>query len=382
MPALTRRRALAAAGAASLAPALGWAEAGGPAFLAAAREADGGHALHGLDDAGASVFAIPLPARGHAAAAHPHRPEAVAFARRPGRFALVIDCAEGRETVRLAPPPGRVFCGHGAYSRDGSLLFTTESAFEEGQGRLGVWDAARGYHRVGEVPTHGVGPHEAVLTPDGASLIVANGGILTHPDSGRAKLNIPEMRPSLVQLSIETGEVLSKVEPGPELRLNSLRHLAARDDGLVACAAQWEGDLRLVPPLLALWRPGEDRLQWRAGPADVQAATRGYAGSIACARDGERIAVTAPRGALAMVFSGGDVEFDQVVTRRDICGVAASRGGFVFTDGEGGATRFDPARGVSPEVEGQRSRRSWDNHLVAIRVRPARSCSNRSNDGC
>jgi len=55
-------------------------------------------------------------ARGHDAAAQPTRPEAVAFARRPGRFALVIDCRNGDVTARLLAPQGRYFHAMGIAS--------------------------------------------------------------------------------------------------------------------------------------------------------------------------------------------------------------------------------------------------------------------------
>ena len=87
----TRRGFLAGLLATGALPRLGWAEVGHPAYLAAAKTADGGFALHGLSGRGVSLFHLALPSRGHAATAHPTRAEAVAFARRPGTFALVID---------------------------------------------------------------------------------------------------------------------------------------------------------------------------------------------------------------------------------------------------------------------------------------------------
>jgi hypothetical protein len=65
------------------------------------------------------VFQIPLPGRGHAAAIHPQKPQAVAFARRPGTFAVVTNCVTGQPSARLSAPAGRHFYGHGAFSRDG-----------------------------------------------------------------------------------------------------------------------------------------------------------------------------------------------------------------------------------------------------------------------
>jgi hypothetical protein len=53
---------------------------------------------------------------------------------------------------------------------------------------LGVRDATDGYRQIGELASFGVGPHELVLMPDGATLAVANGGIRTHPGRDRAKL--------------------------------------------------------------------------------------------------------------------------------------------------------------------------------------------------
>ena len=46
---------------------------------------------------------------------------------------------------------------------------------------IGVRDAQDGYRQIGELPSDGIGPHEATLMPDGKTLVVANGGIRTHP---------------------------------------------------------------------------------------------------------------------------------------------------------------------------------------------------------
>ena len=230
MTATSRRallRAAAGLGAASLMPPLGWAAAGSPAFLAAAGLPDGSFWLLGLTARGEEIFRLPLPDRGHAAAAHPERPEAVAFARRPGTFALVVDCAEGRVAARLDAPEGRHFYGHGAFSADGRTLFTTENAIAEEAGRVGLWDASDGYRRLGEVDSGGVGPHEILLMPGGARLAVANGGILTDPSSGRAMLNLATMAPNLSYLDAATGAVVETLELPEALARNSIRHIAA-----------------------------------------------------------------------------------------------------------------------------------------------------------
>ena len=156
----TRRRFLAGALAAGVMPVRGWATVGNPKFLSAAQRPDGRYALVGLRGDGTAAFEVDLPARGHAAAAHPERAEVVAFARRPGTFALVLDCVDGTVLARLSAPEGRHFYGHGAFTLDGRWLYTTENDFAAARGVIGVWDVTRGYRRVGEFASGGVGPHE------------------------------------------------------------------------------------------------------------------------------------------------------------------------------------------------------------------------------
>ena len=100
--------------------------------------------------------------------------------------------------LTIASVAGRHFFGHGVFSPDGALLYATENDFENAAGMIGIYDARANFERIGEFPTHGVGPHELLLLDDGRTIAIANGGIETHPDFGRAKLNIPTMKPSFV----------------------------------------------------------------------------------------------------------------------------------------------------------------------------------------
>ena len=87
------------------------------------------------------VFDVALPGRGHGAAFRPTVPQCVAFARRPGTFAVVIDIDRGEAVRRIDATAGRHFYGHGAFSPDGRYLFTTENDFEAGRGLVGIRDA-------------------------------------------------------------------------------------------------------------------------------------------------------------------------------------------------------------------------------------------------
>lgn len=355
----TRRGFLATLLAAGAAPRLGWAAVGNPACLAAAREPDGAFAMVGLAVDGTEAFRVPLAARGHAGAGHPARAEAVAFARRPGAYALAIDCATGAVVARLTPPEGRQFNGHGVFAEGGAVLFTSEQDRDTSNGVIGLWDVEAGYRRTGELASHGIGPHDLRLMPDGRTLVVANGGIATDP-TDRTKLNLDSMRPNLAYIAFD-GTLREQVELEPDLWRNSIRHLAVRADGLVGFAMQWEGEPGAETPLLGLHRRGGVPLLASAPLAD-ELAMQGYAGSIAFSGSGEEVAITSPRGGRLHRFAaaGG---FLGSVSRADVCGLAALPDGLLASDGLGGLIAVT-AGGVRPLAA---TDHAWDNHLVRLR---------------
>ncbi|MEL7114314.1 MAG: DUF1513 domain-containing protein [Pseudomonadota bacterium] len=348
-----RRSFLAGMLAAGLATRATWAEVGGPAFLSAARTQDGAYVLCGVTRDGDIAFQLNLPARGHAAAAHPLRAEAVAFARRPGTYAIVLDCASGAQRARLDAPNGRHFYGHGTFSADGDLLFTSENDYEAARGVIGIWDARTGYRRLGEIQSGGVGPHDIRLMPDGKSLVVANGGIETHPEAGRTKLNLPTMRSNLSYLTLD-GRMLNQVTLGDAHQRNSIRHLALGSGGTVAFAMQWQGDPGADIPLLGVHTPETGHL--RLLPEASIRRLQGYLGSVAMTADGETLVATSPRAGLAQVFKRGALAAETPIN--DVCGVASTGSAIFLTSGQGLLQRMGgPAR---------RHPLSWDNHLVAI----------------
>lgn len=356
----SRRSFLAGLAASSLTPLRCWASVGAPAFLAAALFPDGTYRLAGLDGHGDILFTLPLPARGHAAAAHPFRAQAIAFARRPGTYAIVIDCASGKEQARLEAPTGRHFYGHGTFSADGSRFYATENDYEAGQGLIGIWDA-NSFERLGEVSSGGIGPHDMRLMPDGQTLVVANGGIETHPDSGRTKLNLPTMRPNLSYVNL-SGTGQEQVELPRSLHKNSIRHLAVRPDGLVGFAMQWQGSAAENPPLLGLHRRGESPVLLAAPEAD-QSELQGYAGSIAFSADGETIAITCPRGNALHAFDVASRAFQTAHALQDVCGLGSGANGLVFTTGTG---LFGTVTNTRPAIH-THAKCQWDNHLIPIR---------------
>ena len=355
----SRRNFLTGLLAASAIPRLSWADAGSPTYLAAAREVDGSFVMVGLGRAGQDLFTIPLPGRGHAACGHPTAPEAVAFARRPGTYALVINCVTGEITATMQAPKGRHFNGHGVFLSDGDTLCTPENDFTKGRGVIGFWSRKAGYKRIGEQPTGGVGPHEMRRLPDSDILVVANGGILTHPDKGREKLNLDVMQPNLAYVHPDQG-VLELMELAPELHQNSIRHMDIHSDGTVAFAMQWQGDLSEVTPLLGLHKRGSAVQLLEAGFAR-QMAMKGYAGSVSYNSSGDMLAITSPRGGQVHFYSRNG-EFIGHWKRRDVCGLRDLGASFLASDGNGALHKTSPQKADLLTV----SKRAWDNHIVSV----------------
>ncbi len=345
--------------AASATPTLTWADAGNPSYMSAARLPDGSFALFGLSETGHDVFQIPLPGRGHAAAIHPMSPEAVAFARRPGQFALVINCATGRLVQNLDAPAGRHFYGHGSFINDGEILCTSENDMETGKGIIGLWARAENYRRIGEFYSGGIGPHELKTMPDNQTLVIANGGIRTHPNTGREKLNLKTMRPNL-SLMNGSGNIIQKIELASDLHQNSIRHLDVSANGSIAFGMQWQGDQNRAPALVGVVQV-DGNVQLLNTPVQQQITLQNYIGSVALSADGTIIGVTAPKGGRAH-FYNWRTGFVNEIKRADVCGISASGNSFVTTDGNGGVFNTD---GADITLLSHKPR-SWDNHLVKI----------------
>lgn len=336
----------------------------GPLYVGCGLDEAGGHVAAGFDARARRLFEVALPDRGHDVAFHPSRPECVVFARRAGTFAVVIDLKRGVAIRRLDAAPGRHFYGHGVFSSDGRTLFTTENEIESARGLIGIRDASDGYREIGTYHSGGIGPHDVILMPDGATLAIANGGIRTHPDTGRAKLNLETMNPSLAYVGLTDGELMEAFHLAPGLHQNSIRHLARDARGRVGVALQYEGAKGARVPLVGIHEGGALRLF--EPPAAIERRMRHYAGSIAFDAGGGILAVSHPRGSLVTFWDAGSGALIRHVELADGCGVAADPlpGRFVLTGGFGDVQAIDVGSGEVTPLEVQGAVTAWDNHLA------------------
>jgi hypothetical protein len=206
--------------------------------------------ISSIDMSGGRGFDLPLPDRAHGIAIHPSGEEAVVIARRPGSFLQRIDLRQGRLLERFDCNPQRHLYGHGIYSPDGRLFYTTENDFEGGRGVIAVRDVDEGYRQIDEFDSGGLGPHELRLLADGHTLVVANGGIRTHPDFDRTPLNLQTMQPSLAYIERLQGRLLESIKLPQSFHQNSIRHLALGSGDQICMAMQYQGSRDDRPPLI------------------------------------------------------------------------------------------------------------------------------------
>jgi hypothetical protein len=334
----TRRAFLRAAGAgftASLLP--GRAEALAAAelvFASSIEKARGGYGAVLLSETGKVLTTVDLPDRGHDVTFSLTDGLGVVFARQPGTFAVIFDPRGRAEPVTLASIEGRHFFGHGAFSPDGKLLYATENDFDNARSVIGIYDVAGGFRRIGEFDGYGIGAHEMLLTPDGTTLVVANGGIETHPDYGRAELNLATMDPSLSFIDARDGSLIGQLRLASDLYQLSIRHMAFDVHGRVWFGCQFRGDPAMQPQLVGYaTREGDIRLIELA--RDTLTGLRNYIGSVAASRDGALIAVSSPEGNSIVAIDASSARTTTIIGLDNGCGIAGDATGFLASSGDG-----------------------------------------------
>ncbi|WP_027682071.1 DUF1513 domain-containing protein [Rhizobium leguminosarum] len=321
-------------------------------YASGIRAADGSFAVATVTERGEIVDQVALPARAHGMAFSASTGKTVAFARRPGTYAMIFDPWNKSEPVVINSREDRHFYGHGAFSPDGRLLYASENDFDGNRGMIGLYDATDRFTRIGEFETYGIGPHDMTVSDDGRLLIVANGGIETHPDFGRTKLNLGEMQPSLALIDAATGALIEKHVLPAEWAELSTRHVDLDGAGHIWFACQYEGHRKDLPPLVGHFAKGEN-LSFVDLPEETTRRLANYVGAIAVNRSEGLVGITSPKGGASVTIDARTGKMLAETSLPDAAGIAPARSGFAVSsyDGDFLSTRSDVA---------------WDQHIVRI----------------
>ena len=329
-------------------------------FASSIQKQAGGYAAALVSETGTLIASVDLPDRGHDLTFSPITGQVMVFARQPGTFAVVFDPAGIVAPQTITSISGRHFFGHGAFSPDGKLLYATENDFDNARGVIGIYDVAGGFRRIGEFETFGTGPHEMLLMPDGETFVIANGGIETHPDYGRAELNLETMDPSVTFVDRRTGDLIGQVRLADGLHQLSIRHMAFDRQGRVWFGCQFRGEASDRPQLVGYaTREGEIRLIEL--PEGTLGDLRNYVGSVAASSDGAIIGVSSPEGNTILALDAATGGVIGALSMRNGCGIAGDGAGLLASSGDGelGGLAGSKAKRVSVPV-------LFDNHLRRV----------------
>ncbi|MDX3926685.1 MAG: DUF1513 domain-containing protein [Shinella sp.] len=343
-----------AAWAAALSPRAAFALARADAVFASGfRAPDGSFGIATVSEQGEIIDRITLPARSHGMAYSPVTGAAVAFARRPGTFAMIFDTAGNSEPIVISSAENRHFFGHGCFSPNGRMLYASENDYESNRGVVGLYDARDKFRRVGEFETYGIGTHDMTISDDGTTLVIANGGIETHPDFGRTKLNLDHMEPSLVLVDASSGALIEKHVLPAALSQLSTRHVDLDASGGIWFACQYEGPRNDLPPLVGRFAKGE-ALRFVEMPGEIALSLANYVGAIAVNRRDGLIGLTSPKGGTTVTLDAATGKVIGKEAIRDAAGIAAGNSRFAVSSYDG-------------EFNGKRSDVAWDQHIVRLK---------------
>jgi uncharacterized protein len=359
------RRALLASGAAALLVRTPACASDGGRYLSAAATLTNQYVVVAVDEDGQIDFDLDLADRGHGLAARPGSSEAICFARRPGRFALVVDVLAAAVATEIPAAPSRHFSGHGLFVQGGDLMLATENDETKHQGVIGIYDARASYARLGEFPTFGIGPHDLALLPDGKTLVVANGGIdKRHDHTG--DVEPAHISSDLVYLDWQSETLVERVTLEPQFARLSIRHLALTEAGDVAAALQDSADVPdLDFPLGFLHRPGRAP-RWLAAPDGGWASLRGYCGAAAVDRSAGLIALSSPRGNCVGLWDESGAAL-AALPIHDGCGLSVTDTAGEVLVSSGSGELFAVSRdAAAPAARGANGAFRFDNHMIRV----------------
>lgn len=327
-------------------------------YIGAVGLPDGQFGVSAVNRKGQPLWESPVNTRCHSGCARPGNSQVLFFERRPGWSFYAFDAKSGVRTHHINASPGEHFVGHGVFSPDGRRLYATASRYEQGQGIIAVYDAERDYQRVNTFELQGIGPHELTLHPDGETLVIGLGGILTHPDYDRIKLNLGTMKPALILMNRINGNIVGRFNPANHQQ--SARHVSTGANGRIYVAYQYQGPLYKAPSLIARLDAG--KLQEIRFDEDTQASLANYIASIVAHPESDLVAAASPVGGTAVVFNGITGELLSRASIPDCAGIQAMAGGdFLISSGRGKLVRL--GRDNHPREIGALPVQ-WDHHLV------------------
>ncbi|MFC3149543.1 DUF1513 domain-containing protein [Litoribrevibacter euphylliae] len=284
-------------------------------------------------------------------------------ARRPGDQAIVLDLVN-HQVIEVQAPAGRHFYGHAGVDARNWVWFT-ENDFKSGRSLLVARSGSALEKIEAEIDLQGIGPHEFRFLADGRTAVIGLGGIETHPDFPRKKLNLDSMQSEILLVDTVTGKVIDRDTPlDPQL---SLRHLDVSPSGDVVIAAQYQGPKYEQFPLVYRYSK-QAGLNALKAPESVWRSMNQYIASVQINWSFQQVLVTCPRANAIHLFSLETGDWLSQYRIGDPGGASLDeKNRFLVSTGQGAIVCLSSKNGVlTLEREQQVGDTRWDNHMDRV----------------
>lgn len=309
---------------------------------------------------GQVIFAIPLPERVHDCLYIEEKNSVIFFGRSPSQHCYIVDFSTKYIVATMTTRENHHYYGHGVFQKETGRLYLTENNYKTGQGIIGIYNVNDDYRRVGAFFSYGVGPHQLGLLSDQKTLVVANGGLLTHPGLSEEALNLDSFESSLTYIDTQNGARVDQFFC-PD-RQNSLRHIALDSQDRVFIGAQAYSED--TPPLIYV-HGGEDNLQAMEADELTWLRHKDYTASLAVV--GDTLAVTSPRGNVISLWDTQSNQCSRIINSHDVAGVCVSSDNtFVATSGFGAIKQLSFFGDGTASENTTETEFAWDNHAHII----------------
>ncbi|WP_444995908.1 DUF1513 domain-containing protein [Aliikangiella sp. IMCC44359] len=234
----------------------------------------------------------PMVFLAHGIHRNPTNKNQLAIFEKKGPHACEYDLSSRKITRSIPKINNRYFYGHGAYSLDGKILFSTETELTGLNGLIGIRNSSDLTY-LGEFPSYGKEPHECKLIDNGKTLVVTNGG---GDKNGEP--------PSVTYIDVNSQKLIEKVEL-TRAELNT-GHLAIGEKGdLVVVSAPRAGLGKEHLGGVSI-RPKGQRLESISNPEAVTQKMLGEALSVSIHNKKRIAVVTHPDGNMVTFWSIAD----------------------------------------------------------------------------
>ncbi|PPR25105.1 MAG: hypothetical protein CFH34_01585 [Alphaproteobacteria bacterium MarineAlpha9_Bin4] len=276
-----------------------------------------------FDRSGKIIFDVELKNRAHDYIILPKYNKVCLVARRPENFILLIDLEKGYVKKKIISPSERHFYGHISYSEKDNLIYVTENHYkynDERSGAIAIYDPNKNFKRLGEIPSFGIGPHELKVSSNN-KIVVANGGVLTHPDYPRIKLNLSDIDSNLVILDQSSAKLISKFNLNNKFKHNSIRHidLDKSDNIYLGCQSYVKNkfeDLDLV------FKISNAKIYPLKIPSFLLKNLHNYSGSIKVSNNKNKVYASFPKGNSLLIWNLSRGTFLEKKHVFDVCGIS------------------------------------------------------------